>query len=225
MFDQINTMIDFDVNMINDELIVKTKFVDHHINSNKVDLYKFLLKFYEDDKFEDISEKKVYDILYATYKGDSSLLTKEDYSLIENRIKEFNLINNSIEDKVSELASLRGIIKSEQDRIEKFKSTLDKSTREDLFNETDEIIKKLKVIRKQGNFFVHLKESGDKYKDDLKDMKKVNKLFGSLKEDIKKANSSDSVSEIMNEEYIDILSDMLNSFQVTIKKANSFKTK
>lgn len=225
IFDNISIMNDLNINLINDELIVKSKFVDHHFNTNKVELYKFLLNFYKKDRFKDMAETKVLEILYSVYKKDSSLLNKNDYKMIESKLKEFNLVNETIERIINDIASMRSAVNSEIERLEGISKSInieDSST--DILDSINSTLEKMRTLKRFGNFFVHIRDAEDKsYEKDMRAIKKENKLFIKLKSDLIKNQNIEFAPENLNEEYIPLLENMQARFSDTIKDSKKIK--
>lgn len=224
-FNQIDKMIKFKINMINDDIVIKNKFVNQHVVDNQVKLYEFLTTFFGEENFKDISEKKVLDILYWTFKKDSSKLLKKDYKKIEEAIKKFNLVNESISEKVKSISSMRSEINSEIDRLNDLKSKIDNDLESnEYFEECCELLDEISPLKRLGNFFVHILDSEEKsYANDIKAIKKYNKLFIDLKTDYRKYFKLEFSNESMNPEYINILNELEKKFVDTLTKAKNFK--
>lgn len=220
VFDYIHLMTRFNINLINDDFIVKSKFIDHHFNSNKVELYKFLLNFYGDDKFEDVSRVKVSEILYSVYKKDSSILTKKDYDQIEWELKEYNVVNETTKGIVKNIASMRSSITKEIERLEGIAKSADvDESYDEIVEKANEDLKDIRPFKRIANFFVHITDpENKKYESDLRAIKKENKLFLNLKKDLTKNQNLEFSTEKLNEDYIPLLEEMEQKFIDIINK-------
>lgn len=223
IYNLIPEMIKFRVNLINDEFVVKTKFVNHHFHTNKIELYSFLNCFFPKEEFKDISETKKIEILYDVYKKNSSLLNKEHHKFIEEKIKNYNFINETINKKISSISAMRGEINSEIERLEKIKKSL--NVEEEKISYVEKISKIMErncLFKKYGNFFTHIKESKE-FKGDIREIKNYNELFLNLKKDILKNPNKEFGPEPLNDKYIDILTKLEKDFIDTIKYSKKIK--
>ncbi len=213
-FNKIKTMLDVGVNIINDEIIVKTELIDKYIKEDPILIYKYLTTFYKKKSFVDVTVEKKNEILYNVYNSDSSILLKQDLKEIEDIIKESNLAFEYINKEINGFSSLRSDIKEGLDRI---KDILKDETLDDEYISklTDKEVQ-LNMYKRIANFFVHIGDNDKSYKKDDKAVKEYNSKLINLKRDWRLFKKQGYLDHI-DDEYLIILKGIVNEVKKALK--------
>ncbi len=216
-FDKLKLMIDTDVNIINDELIVKTELIDVYIKTDPMLLYTFLKTFYPESSFNDVASNKKNEILYNVYKEDSSILTKQHLNEIESIIKDSNLAFEYLNNEIKGFSELRSDIK---DGLDKIKKTLkDETLNQEYVSPLTDKEVQLGVYKRIANFFVHIGDNDKSYKKDDKAVKEYNSKLINLKRDWRLYKKQGYLDHI-DDDYLIILKGIVNEVKKTLKGIN-----
>lgn len=204
-FNLINKMNDFNINIISDDLIALTEFFDFHMNSNPYLIYDYIQKFYKKSWKKEVAPKKVNDLLINIYNNDSKKLTDEDRATIEELISNSNLIKDSIDQGLKDIASMRSDIKN---KIEALESDIDKLSDEEIESVEiiNDIISNLNNFKRITNFIVHIKDpEGKEYKKDIKIAKSFDPTLIELKKKLLLASKDEFLYNDFDGSYIESL--------------------
>ena len=198
-------MINEEINIITDDVVVKGEMFDQLSINNQLQLYRYLNIFYNDDKFDDISDKKKNNLLLSVFNIESTSLSKKDYEYTSELIKNTENIKQTLKDLIMDIASMRPDLTKKRDAIQNEIETLDSSDVE----KSEELIKleqKISDFRRITNFFVHIYDGqSKKYKKDEKVVKDLNPKLMDLRQEVNKGNTNNIVDFEIYGEYILIL--------------------